>query len=116
MNDPTRKIAMIAIVNSSLRRRSGVRNARTNALSTSPPAPPGGGVSSCRRPGSRVGCPVLSCRPWTPSRGGPRDGAGAGDQSPAPATSSVLDGSAGGQDLLPGGGGDLLHGDGQLDV
>src|SRR5918997_584037 len=40
MNDPTRKIAMIAIVNSSLRRRSGVRKARANALSTYPPGPP----------------------------------------------------------------------------
>src|SRR5690606_38405785 len=34
MNDPSRKIAMMAIVNSSLRRRSGVRKARPKALST----------------------------------------------------------------------------------
>src|SRR5450756_820895 len=40
MNDPRRKMTMIAMVKSSLRRRSGVRKARTNALSTYPPAPP----------------------------------------------------------------------------
>ncbi len=43
MNEPRRKIAMIAMVNSSLRRRSGVRKARANAESTtSSCAPPGG--------------------------------------------------------------------------
>src|SRR5680860_1294116 len=36
-NDPSRNMAMIPRVNSSLRRRSGVLKARTNALSTGPP-------------------------------------------------------------------------------
>src|SRR5665647_1145935 len=40
MADPSRKMAIIAMVKSSLRRRSGVRKARTNALNTYPPAPP----------------------------------------------------------------------------
>src|SRR3954453_20763750 len=38
MNEPNRKTAMIASVNSSLRLRACVRNARTNAVNTEPPA------------------------------------------------------------------------------
>src|SRR3954469_271682 len=84
---PARKTTMIPRTKSSLRRRSGVRKAFANALST---------VYLC------------SCSACLPSRGGPRKPNPAGTHVPHGERSSDRGSSAGGLDLLLGRGGERL--------
>ena len=57
---PSRNMAMMKSVNSSFLRRSGVRNARTNAVSMLRPHVAGSTSSAAPRPG---GCPLAGSEP-----------------------------------------------------
>src|ERR1700733_2753488 len=119
---PSRNMAMTKIVNSSFRRRSGVRNARMNAVSM--PVPRVGASTSSTAP--RYGWAPTGCWQRLPGRSlarsgqsdsharGRAEGRAPALASPAdracPITSQLGDGPAGSGDLLPRRGGELVRG------
>src|SRR3984885_5402165 len=101
---PSRNMAMMKIVNSSFLRRSGVRKARTNAVSMPEP-----------RVGASTSLPLLVTggRPLVASRDTRARGPSCAPRQPGcacPITSQLGDGPASSGDLLPRRGGELVRG------